>query len=90
MFISRHICTFILHSIVLKETGNSILDMKNSKTRKRGLMVFTMTGTAAKPTEETLHQVRHVQDMVTCLKKDDCSVRENSNGNSQTSDPFSG
>lgn len=29
---------------------------------------FTMT----KSTEETLHQVRHVQDVVACLKKDDC------------------
>lgn len=41
-----------------------------------------MTGTAAKPTEEALHQVRRVQDVVTYLKKDDCSVR--TNGNSQT------
>lgn len=41
------------------------LDMKNSKTRKRGLRLFTMTGIAAKPTEETLNQIQWVEDMVT-------------------------
>lgn len=43
--------------------------------------VFTMTGAAAKTTEETLYQVRRVQDMVILLathaKKDDYSVQTN-------------
>lgn len=42
-------------------------DMKNGKTRKRGLRPFTMTGSAAKPTEETLNQMQRVEDMVTVL-----------------------
>lgn len=49
--------------------------MKNSKTRKRQLRGFTMTGAKAKPTEETFNQMWRVQDMVTlCFpkKKDNC------------------
>lgn len=45
------------------------LDMKNSEARKRGLRFLTMTGSAAKPTEETLNQMQLVEDMVKNKKK---------------------
>lgn len=87
--VSAHLVPW-LHSIVLHETGNWILDMKNSKTRKRRLRVFTMAGAAAKPTEETLHQVRRVQDMLILYssKKRRLLCTDKLNGNPQTSHQF--
>lgn len=51
-----------MRSIVLPKTGKGILNMRNSKTgvggrRESSKNVFTMTGRAAKATEEALHHV---------------------------------